>query len=181
MNEDPIMLFEASNVPSRHRKVKPDFNTPWGTMFSTVSESLESNSSVIIAIGDRGRGKTQMGVELVRKFCRDGKTAYFTTALRFFMDMQDAFRTDERNDTIDFFIKPRLLVIDEAHERSNSDWEDRMLAMVVNERYQELRSTLVIANYSEEEVEKHLNPSILSRAEESGGIVVFDWESFRSR
>jgi len=95
--------------------------------------------------------------------------------------MQDAFRTDERNDTIDFFIKPRLLVIDEAHERSNSDWEDRMLAMVVNERYQELRSTLVIANYSEEEVEKHLNPSILSRAEESGGIVVFDWESFRSR
>jgi len=40
-------------------------------------------------------------------------------------------------------------------------------------------ATVIIANMSEAEVRAQINPSIVSRAEETGGLVVCDWASYR--
>ena len=71
------------------------------------------------------------------------------------------------------------LALDEFHERGTSDWEARTLINILDHRYDNMLATVIIANMSEAEVRAQINPSIVSRAEETGGLVVCDWASYR--
>ena len=71
------------------------------------------------------------------------------------------------------------LALDEFHERASSDWEARTLINILDHRYDNMLATVIIANMSEAEVRAQINPSIVSRAEETGGLVDCDWASYR--
>ena len=80
---------------------------------------------------------------------------------------------------MDRFIHPQLLVIDEAQERGESDWESRMLTHVVDKRYFLQRDTLLISNLKLDEFKASIGTSICSRLIETGGAILADWPSFR--
>lgn len=137
---------------------------------------------LIALIGDRGPGKTQMGVELIRRCCETGRSARYVTAMDFFIAVKASYGdgADERERAvIQSFARPRLLVFDEVQERGETDWENRLLTHLIDLRYREERDTLLIANLLREPFIESLGPSITSRLIETGGIVECSWPSFR--
>lgn len=155
-------------------------------------------------VGNRGGGKTRLGIALgrmaIHKFLvadsqrtdRDdwpvidpGPSATpvrYTVALGFFLELRSAFgdRDHTERDVLQSYIDPNLIIIDEVQERGNTPWEDRMLTYLIDQRYAAKRDTVLIGNMTPDALAKSLGESIVSRLQECGEIVVCDWPSFRT-
>src|SRR5206468_2068917 len=79
------------------------------------------------------------------------------------------------------WLRPELLVLDEAHERGDTPWEDRMLTRLVNLRYEAMVSTILISNHDEETFAKRVGTSIADRIADGGGLILCGWASLRGR
>jgi DNA replication protein DnaC len=176
-------LRETWNAPKRHVEritLNPDA-TEWNECHRKLKAMLGSGFTVAL-VGIRGPGKTQMAVELMREVTNRQRTAYYCSAMDYFMRIKDAFHPDRKErqeDAQRFFAKPRLLVVDEMHVRSDSVWEDNMLADLINKRYNGLLDTVLISNETVAQFTKSVGASIMDRLNETGGIVEATWPSFR--
>jgi DNA replication protein DnaC len=181
--ERAIALWTASGVDKRHRMRKYEDlakHQRWAETFDAGMEVV-SNGGIIALLGDRGNGKTQCGVEMVRRFCRQLHPCLYVRSREIGMKLREAFRSDtiKERDQVEFFVKPQLLVIDEAQEKPDSDFEQRSLTLILDRRYGEMKPTVIIANLDEPEFRRLVGVSVVDRIREGGGILMFDWPSFR--
>ena len=173
--------FNASNVPLRHKlAIHLDRTGQWEKTRAKVAERLGSGF-LIALLGTRGGGKTQIGVELIRKNSERRRKSLFCTAMQFFMRVKAGYKPDgdPEEKVLDYFAKPSLLVIDEIGQRSENEWEDRLLYELINRRYNAISDTLIISNQDVSQLEASLGPSLISRMRETGGIINCNWDSFR--
>jgi len=169
------------NAPIRHVETSPIPSGEWGEKLEKLSAMLGSGFAVAL-VGTRGNGKTQIGVELMKRFTDKLKSAKFTTAISFFMEIKSAYRKDaakNESDVLKTFQRPRLLVIDEVGKRSDSEWENNLLFELINRRYNDKTDTLLLDNRPKSEFIQSIGPSLASRMNETGGIIECNWESFR--
>ena len=74
-----------------------------------------------------------------------------------------------------------LLIIDEVGVQTGTDAESKALFDVFNERYQNLKPTVLISNLDAEGFVQAVGRRIADRVKEDGGeILSFDWESHRA-
>lgn len=174
-----LELWKTCGVRSRHRVEIESNSSPWNNCLSNLKK-LIGLGVILSLIGLRGTGKSQMAVELIRKSCCDGHQALYTTAMDIFIDLRDAYKLQESERAVLLrFQRPSLLVIDEAQERGETPWEDRMLTALIDYRYSQKRDTVLISNLKRAEFEKSMGASVISRMVEAGGIIECDWPSFR--
>lgn len=160
-------------------------------LIKRVTDSLWSGGIVAI-IGDRGPGKSQYAAWAIREFIfRYGLEAKNWRA----DDLFDALRTrfgksqrapkapdqatepaDEARRILRF---APLVVIDELHDRCETDWERRELERIIDHRYGAQLATLLIANLDTAGLGELLGPSTLDRMHERGGVYTFGWASLR--
>lgn len=97
------------------------------------------------------------------------------------MEIKAAYQSADRSekDVLAEFTRPLLLVMDEIGQRSDSDWENRLLFEFLNRRYHSLKDTLLISNQTVDGFTKSLGPSLISRMQETGGLIECDWPSYR--
>lgn len=174
----------AWDAPRRHTAQVLHLNPPDG--WSKAMEALRAglgNGLTSALVGINGPGKTQIGVELMKTVTENERPALYTTAMRFFTGLKETYGDGSKlneSAVIKRFCKPSLLVIDEVQERGQSGWEDRMLAHLVNERYNALSDTLLISNLKRSEFDASLGRSIVDRLNETGGVIECNWGSFRA-
>lgn len=180
-------LIDAG-FPALHRGRKELRGSKWQARFSTAWEYISNRNGAIIGlVGPRGTGKTQMATELARKFLpiwiAKGfqRQSRYCTAMDFFMAIKESYgdKGGTESDAFSPFIQPRLLVMDEVQVRNGTGWEDNSLTYLLDRRYGEQRSTILISNLSVESFVKSIGDSIVSRLEESGAVIVCDWDSYR--
>lgn len=174
-------LLIAANVPKRHLGRTEFHNSAWQAKLCKLSELLGSGFFAAL-IGIRGNGKTQLAVELIRANARLNKRSLYCTAARFLMDVKATYKQDSEEserDIIATYAKPALLVVDELAVRAETKWEECLLAELVDRRYGNLKDTLILSNQDRPGFETSLGPSLISRLNETGGLVECDWESFR--
>jgi DNA replication protein DnaC len=174
-------LTKSANIPHRHSGLRHLDATRWSEQVNGLKEKL-GTGFIVALLGVRGVGKTQIGVELIRHQIERLKSSQFTTAMDIFLAIKSTYRNDSEIDEREIvaeFCKPRLLVIDEIQERAESPWEDRILTHLLNRRYNDEKDTLLIGNDTLEKFASSMGSSIVSRLNETGGIIVCDWESFR--
>ena len=188
---ESTVLFTGSGVGKRHRtNMVRDPSGRWATTLEQVRKKM-GTGCLLALIGNRGSGKTQMAAHLIRDRVdsmpppkeRVAGPPRMVRAMEFFLDLRACYRTaatQSERDALKTYASPSLLVIDEAHERGESDWENRMLTHLIDRRYSEMLDTILIANLTEEPFKKSMGPSIISRLQETGGIVVCNWPSFRT-
>lgn len=161
--------------------------------------SYLNNSGAIVALsGDRGLGKTTIAAQIaIMRLWEDWDSRYsggsvthritsyrkLTAVVGRLKALYGDFGTigiEQLESIRDHLASVELLVIDELNEcADDSKHKDRILADLIDRRYASNRDTLVITNQPVEEFRRTVNPSILSRLNEHGGIIACDWESFR--
>ena len=106
----------------------------------------------------------------------------YTTAMEIFLRIRASFgktAKETEHDITGELSKCRLLIIDEVQERGNTAWEDRILTHIIDKRYSDLKPTIVIANLTADALAAGLGESIVSRMQETGGIIEVTGESHR--
>jgi DNA replication protein DnaC len=110
--------------------------------------------------------------------------ALYSNTMDFFLQLRKTYQSDSEeheDDVLANFINPSLLILDEAHDRRGSNWENQMFTHLIDQRYQaSCKQTVFIANQTAQEFEENVGSSIADRLQECGGIVNCNWKSFRS-
>ena len=170
------------NAPKRHvQHTVNDASPIWTGHLDSLAKRIGSGFLVAL-IGSRGNGKTQLAVEIMRQATEALRPALFTTATDFFLQVKDTFNRDTsrtERDVVKRFAMPDLLVIDEAGKRGGSEWENNLLFELINRRYNNILDTILTDNADMAGFAANVGPSICSRINETGGILVCDWPSFR--
>lgn len=180
------MLAERG-FPARHRAHLPTMHGPSLDCAKKYLPRILAGDSLFLLVGDRGPGKTQMATWWAAQRILAGKhvgwyrkTADLITEIKTtWADGGKSVGTE--SDILKKYRQAAYLVLDEFHERGSSEWEARTLINILDHRYDSMLVTVLIANLTEKQVRAEINPSILSRAEETGGLLVCDWPSYRTQ
>lgn len=175
-------LKREARMPKLHAGRAELQGEEWRRTFEMIRGKL-GTGFLFALIGTRGVGKTQMGCALISENATRLKPSRFVSAMDIFLDLKASFRKDAptaERDIVEDYCKPRLLVIDEVQERAESPWEDRILTHLINRRYNDEKDTLIIGNITPETFRATMGNSIVSRLNETGGIISCEWESFRA-
>lgn len=180
-------ILKQGGYPARH--IKTVFSGISGESAKKADElwpKLATGDCMILLVGTRGAGKTLMATEWARRRVDDqsqgagiyAKCADIIAEIKAtWHDGGKSIGTEQ--DVLRKYRRAKYLVIDEFHERGASDWEARTLINILDHRYDSMLATVLIANLSEAEANRNLNPSLIDRANETGGMVVCDWPSYR--
>jgi DNA replication protein DnaC len=178
--------WQAAGVPTRHAARAKDLREaasgPWVEEYRRLRNKV-ADGSIVALLGQRGTGKTQMSVCLIRDAVEAGLTALYIRASDLFRQLRSTFRPDAdetERALLQRFSSVGFLVIDEAHEGGGTDFEARTLTDIVDSRYGRMLSTLLLCNLTPEAFAQAAGPSIVSRMHECGGAIVCDWPSFRT-
>jgi DNA replication protein DnaC len=192
--------FNAAGVDPRHKQAKIDIadgHQKWNAYYARACGIVDEGGCLVF-LGSRGNGKTQMAVELIRRACmtrpltprqlegRDGppNIARYLRAREIGMAIRESYRQgaqETERKAVEKFIEPWLLVIDECQERPDSDHETRTLTLIMDKRYGAMRPTIMIANSTAQEFADLVGKSVTDRIHEGGGVLIFDWPSFRRK
>lgn len=154
----------------------------WKGHARSIARGLGTGLMIAIC-GNRGTGKTQMAAEVIHVAARKGLSCRYTTAMDFFLELRASFqKSSELTElqVVDAFASPALLVLDEAQERGESEWHDRMLTMLLDRRYANLRDTILVTNLLAKAFAALIGDSNLSRMWQMGGVIELTGESFRT-
>jgi len=179
-------LRQAWNAPARHVKKHTDKAIITGGRWSATLETIAGRigEGFLIGLhGCNGPGKTQMAVELMFQTTAQSKSALFCTATQFFIEVKTTYKhesAESEADVVKRYQKPSLLVIDEVDKRGATEWESNLLFYLLNRRYNDMKDTLLIANMNASELEGSLGKSLVSRLNETGGMIdCSEMKSFR--
>ena len=118
-------------------------------------------------------------------FCLQSKarSCVYIKAMDIFIELKSAFKSSDTTEKqiIDKLVEAVFLVIDEAHVRGDTKFEDDKLTHIIDKRYDAMRATMLITNLDKRDFAEQLSPSIKSRLLEIGGGIECNWESFRKQ
>lgn len=168
----------------------------WSNRWKVACNGVDDNG-IIALIGTRGNGKTQMGVQLILRACKlyeptedelNHKVAKGIVSYKRLRELHMLIRQAyspgsmvTESQAIEQFVTPRLLVVDECQEinEGKSDWAKQTFTYILDRRYGKMRPTVLIANCNQNQFRTLVGDSICDRIKEGGGIVRFEWDSFR--
>ncbi len=194
-------ILAERGFPARHRKqLLAGMAGPSLEKATELLPRILAGDCLLLLLGERGPGKTQMatwwGAQLIAEKFRlkpedfkphtagqwSGiyrKTADVISEIK--STWHDGGKTvGTEDDLLKKYKSVKYLVLDEFHEKGSSDWEARTLVNMLDHRYDAMLVTVLIANMGEKQVREQVNPSIVSRAQETGGLVLCDWASYRT-
>ncbi len=177
-------IWYRSQFPERHKELAKSLtrdNSGWWAAHDYLSGKIGDNGSLFVLIGQRGTGKTQLATCVARLVAFYSEEVVYRRASDLYSEIKATFGVSDscESDVVRSMTSPRLLVIDEMQDRGGTAWEERVLNQIVDSRYASHKDTILISNDVKEALVESLGPSIMSRADEIGGIISTDWGSFR--
>lgn len=187
------------DFPERHGRNLELVGDEWHEAYAKALAIVEAGG-IVIAFGRRGTGKTQIAYEIAKsgKLPRPHlptkewklthvpifRPAIYCKAMDIFMRLKNGFgRPDQPSEleVVDKLVDAAFLVIDEAHVRGETKYEDDKLTHIIDKRYDAMRPTMLITNLEKKDFAATLSPSILSRISEIGGGIECNWKSYRTK
>ncbi len=87
----------------------------------------------------------------------------------------------DETEAVDQFIAPDVLILDEIGVQIGSEHEKMLLFDIINQRYEQCKSTILISNLDQSELTAYLGDRVMDRFRETGAVVAFDWTSYRGK
>jgi len=138
----------------------------------------------LVLCGKPGTGKTHLACaianHIITEFCR---VPLFTSVTKMSRAVKSTYSTKSdktESEMIREFVQPDLLILDEVGAQRGTETELLLAQEIIDERYQQVRPTILISNLPETELAKYIGDRALDRMYEGGGAVLaFDWDSYR--
>lgn len=169
---------------SRYLEPFTSASREWDTSLEKAQIAIK-RGGIAVLVGKRGTGKTQLAAELSRSGefpdNLDGKekTSCYRRAMEMLVAIRDASHNGQQGEIILGFSRVGILIIDEFHERGETEWENRVITTIIDRRYADRLPTVIIGNIEPAAIQQSLSASVISRMHESGGLVVLKNETFR--
>ena len=145
-------------------------------------EHFKAGRSLILC-GGMGTGKTMLVCALAQQIRTElRKNVIYTTAYHLVREVKDTYGNpgQREDEVISKYAFPDLLIIDEVGVQFGSDSESLIMFEVLNSRYENMLPSIVISNVDLSELGRYLGDRGIDRLKENGGgVLVFDWESYR--
>jgi DNA replication protein DnaC len=177
-------LFRAAGFPSRYVEALTA-----GVTLTQQQEQIAKSvmplldtGGIVGLLGQRGTGKTLLSAWIGRETCAQVRTVHYCKVLDYFRAIKDTFSRDAEKterEVVQQYANYGLLILDEAAERSGSDWELTQLTDLLDRRYSTRRATLLISNHTRAGMTEALGPSICSRLREDGDVFELAGDSYR--
>jgi DNA replication protein DnaC len=174
--------LQRAQIPERHSQQLLRVAPEWTAASDGIQAGLGSGM-LIALLGIRGAGKTQLAVEAIRQTVNQGGSGRYVKAMDLLIRFREAFRKDgpAERQVLEEFAYPDLLVIDALEERGQTEFEDRMIAHLIDLRYDACLDTILISNQTREAFAESVGKSAISRIHETGRVIECNWASFRQR
>ncbi|MDA8152022.1 MAG: ATP-binding protein [Acidithiobacillus sp.] len=142
-----------------------------------------SKGSSLILCGNPGTGKNHLASAIARTVLSMGRSVLHVTAYDVIARIRQTWQRGIGNSTelevIRGFAEADLLIIDEVGKTFGSDGELVHLFEVIDHRYRDMKPTIILSNEGVEGVEKYLGAAAFDRLCQNGGLLLFDWQSYR--
>ncbi len=169
------------------REVPPRFKDATFSSFKCSSdkqrktvEYLKTGGSAVI-YGSNGVGKTHLAYATCEYQARQGKVAGYVLAFDFFNKIRKSFSDGTTEDVMNRYSNYQLLVIDEIDKTQGTQTEFMYLYSLINERYNYMRSTILITNAKPDEFAAIIGQSALDRVASEGKVIDLTGENYRQR
>lgn len=145
--------------------------------FQNFDKNYE-NGTCLIFIGNAGTGKTHLCAALANKLIENVRPVRYIKAFDMLRQFKETYskKSETSYDQVKKrFCKPDLLIIDEVGVQFGSDAEKQILFEVVNDRYENIKPTIIVSNLSVENLKAYVDDRVIDRMKENGGkIIKFD-------
>ena len=110
--------------------------------------------------GTNGTGKTHLAAAIALQLIGEGIPVICKTSSDLLMDIKKAFDRPEvrESEVLDVYKKVELLIIDDLGKEQCSDWSMSTLYSILNDRYEDMRPTIVTTNYNADSLIEALTP-----------------------
>lgn len=137
----------------------------------------------LIFTGATGTGKTHLAIGIIRTLINQGKHCKYTTLYDLLSSIKDTYSKDNprtEEEIINDYIRPALIVIDEAGMNELSKTDNNLLYRIINGRYVDNKGTVIVSNVDISLIKQNLGDRIIDRLRAGGGTLIdINCESFR--
>lgn len=134
----------------------------------------------LILCGRPGTGKTHLACAYANAVINQGHTALFTSVSQIIRQVRSSWGTNHQEETLKIFSDVDLLLIDEVGLQAGTENERQIIFNVINDRYNQMRPSVLISNLKQVEMKEQLGERVWDRLKENDGKVInLVWESYR--
>ena len=167
-----LASYKAGN-PGQQRALK---------IAQRMAESDPADGLSLVFCGKPGTGKTHLACGVALEWISLSRPAIFSTVLAAIRSIKATYNRNcetTEDAAIRVLTEVDLLVMDEIGVQLGTEHEKMLVFEIINERYQNMRPTILISNLTQSELTEYLGDRVMDRFRESGAVVAFDWESYR--
>ena len=193
-----FLRASLASFPARHRlnleTALREQHPAWTQTLTKLRNLLLRPGGCIVGLlGQRGTGKTQLGVALGRyvaeqallgsPLVRTREPALYASLPALLARVRATFNSGRGGETeariTSALSRCRLLILDETHEAGGSDWAASFFTTLIDARYADALDTVIITNQKPATFAQSIGESVADRLRECGGFVECCWPSFR--
>lgn len=184
MTTESARRFMSVTFPARHLDAAfaQTALTPAQRVWTRSAKRAVAQRSIALLHGPRGTGKTFVATRLARDWCEsgcnagEGRVRYFRLADLFADQTRwfDRKHDDNGNAVPEPLLVARncgLLILDEIHDRLDTDYARSELARLIDVRYAEKRPTVLITNRNSNQISAVIGVSAAERILEGGAVI----------
>lgn len=194
-------LLGRSGIKKRfQQRTFPNFitDTPGRKQNYVIAKEYADNFEYHRARGDglyiegtNGTGKTHLAAAIALQLINEGIPVICKTSSDLLLDIKKSFDSEgaRESEVLDIYKRVDLLIIDDLGKEQCSDWSMSTLYSILNDRYEDMKPTIVTTNYNADALVTALTPkgydntkivAIISRLREVSTVMTMAWADWRS-
>ena len=141
--------------------------------------------------GTNGTGKTHLAAAIALQLINEGVPVVCKTSSDLLLDIKKAYDDEYTKESavLDVYKSVDLLIIDDLGKEQCSDWSVSTLYSILNDRYEDMKPTIITTNYGAEDLIRALTPkgydntkivAIISRLRETSTVITMAWDDYRT-
>lgn len=195
--DHPEPLLELIGVGKRHLQCSFD-NFQGADKTKEICRKIVNEWCDLVLYGTAGCGKTHMATAIFRELVRKRviivehnyhdeptwkKNGLVITAPDLLLQIRQVFNGNSKKteaDIVHQYSQVEYLLLDDLGAEKTSEWSISTLYTIIDERYREVRPTIVTTNLTLDEIAKQISPRIASRLSQ-GKILKLNLPDYRKK